>query len=148
MLHHSGLRIVIHIFYFIFSTAYILAGQLDVGELRAFKVFPLVLAILLLLPKKTNGNTIKLVFALLAGAIGDLVLEYGGHDPLMFPIGAGFFFIGHVLYNFSMLDLWQAKSAMVLINKKILILLGNFLWFSFSFINLSTTITDKMIKQN
>ena len=44
------IRIVLHILFFLSSTAYILAGQLDVSELRIFKVLPLIILILLVLP--------------------------------------------------------------------------------------------------
>ena len=51
--------------------AYILAGQLGVNELRIFKVFPLGLLIILVFPSSKNMNAVKIIAALVFGAIGD-----------------------------------------------------------------------------
>ncbi len=68
------IRLILHSFYFITAIAYILAGQLDVDELRIFKVIPLALLILLLLPHKFDRNVVKVIFGIIAGAIGDEIL--------------------------------------------------------------------------
>lgn len=59
-------------------------------------------------------------------------------------MGAGFFLIGHILYNLSMLDLWEIKKDHILLNRKLAIILGSALFLSLSDINLATTISDKM----
>lgn len=71
---NKGIRLILHCFYFVTAIAYVLAGQLDVDELRIFKVIPLALLILLLLPLKFDKNVVKIIFGIIAGAIGDEVL--------------------------------------------------------------------------
>lgn len=68
------IRIVLHILFFLSSTAYILAGQLDVSELRIFKVLPLIILILLVLPSRLHRISIKLIVGIVSGLIGDLIL--------------------------------------------------------------------------
>lgn len=71
---NKWIRLILHCFYFITATAYILAGQLDVDELRIFKVVPLALLILLLLPQKLNRNVVMIMLGIVASAIGDEIL--------------------------------------------------------------------------
>ena len=53
--------------------------------------------------------------------------------------------IGHVLYNLCILDLWEkVELASLTQKKKFLILFGSAFLLSCSFINLSTTVSDKM----
>lgn len=110
LIKNKAVRIIGHMLYFIFGIAYILADQLNIGELRTFKVFPLVMLILLILPEQRETNSIKIISGIIFGMAGDLVLEYGGHHSLLFSVGAGFFLMGHIFYNFSMFDLWERKT--------------------------------------
>lgn len=138
------IRTIGHILYFVFGIAYILAGQLNISELRTFKVFPLVILILLIIPSQKDINAIKLIFGIIFGIAGDLVLEYGGHHSLLFSVGAACFLVGHIFYNFAMFDLWEHKTEILLLRRKIAILFGNAILLSGSFLNLATTISDKM----
>lgn len=74
LIKNRVIRIIGHILYFIFGIGYILAGQLDISELRTFKVFPLVILILLILPSQRDLNAIKLILGVMFGIAGDLVL--------------------------------------------------------------------------
>lgn len=70
------IRIILHLLFFLTGTAYILAGQLDISFLRYFKVVPLLILILLILPTNANHTNSKLIVGILGGLGGDLVLEY------------------------------------------------------------------------
>lgn len=140
-------RLCLHVLYFLTGTAYILAGQLDISWLRAFKVVPLFLLICLVVPSKQNKTSTKLMRGVVCGIAGDLVLEYWGGGEL-FSLGAFFFLLGHAMYNLSILDLWQLKKQHRLFHRRLWVILGTVVLLSGSFVNLATTITDKMRHDN
>lgn len=61
-------------FYALFGCLYILRAFLDAGFLSAFKIFPLVILVLISLKQWKNRTTLKVILAVVFGALGDLVL--------------------------------------------------------------------------
>lgn len=60
--------------YALFGSLYILRAFLDAEFLSAFKIFPLVILVLISLKRWRNRTTFKVILAVIFGAFGDLVL--------------------------------------------------------------------------
>ncbi len=72
--YRKQLTVTASLMYIIFSLLYILAGVLDMPFFRIFKIFPLVILIILRSNHYQNRNILQLILALLFGSAGDLVL--------------------------------------------------------------------------
>jgi hypothetical protein len=76
LINRKAVRTVFHLLFFVSSAAYILNSLLSSPVLQAFKVVPLLILMLLIVPSSPNTTLFKVLFGLWCGLAGDLVLEY------------------------------------------------------------------------
>jgi uncharacterized membrane protein YhhN len=81
--------------------------------------------------------------AVIFGAIGDLFLEYGSEN--YFNLGAASFLVGHVLYNLSIIDLWNGFDQTIFLKRKLAFFACTVFFFSVAAINLATTLEGQSL---
>lgn len=64
----------------------------------------MLILMMLLAEWKDISNKWRVIVGIFFGGVGDVVLD---ERKDMFPIGAGFFLLGHILYNISIISLWK-----------------------------------------
>lgn len=106
---NTTVRFVLHVLFFVFGAAYILADYIHIKAFHIFKIFPLLVLIALILPDRIHDGTKKLIAGLVTGLIGDVILKYE-KSMTCFAIGAGFFLLGHICYNIYFFNIWQIKK--------------------------------------
>jgi hypothetical protein len=71
LIKNKTLRVGMHFFYVLFGVAYILNNFVDYPILRWFKVVPLGLLIMLIVPPSHNRGIMYVILGILCGAAGD-----------------------------------------------------------------------------
>ncbi len=64
----------------------------------------MLILMMLLAEWKDISNKWRVIVGIFFGGVGDVVLD---ERKDMFLIGAGFFLLGHILYNISIISLWK-----------------------------------------